>query len=340
MTIILKRSLSQEKQVTYIYTPMMNQEILSDVQGGVGVIVLNRPLALNALSFGMIAEIGRLLDVWEGEDGIEAVEFRGSGEKAFCAGGDVRAAREMGLRYQAGEISLREAAAYFKAEYRLNHRIRYYPKPTRARMDGIVMGGGYGIAGHCNWRIASDKTVFAMPETKIGFFPDVGGMYYLSRLKGHVGRYLAVTGNALNGADMKVLGLAEELEGGERQPLLSGHEEVIARCFAHSSVEAIMEALEAEEGAFAASVLSDMEARSPRAMAVALAYCERAKDMAFKDVIETDYKLAQAFIRDGEMFEGIRAVLVDKDHAPRWRPLGQAVGDVEAYFAPQEDALF
>lgn len=277
---------------------------------------------------------------------LRRLSFAGAGRRLFVPVGDVKAAREQGLRYQAGEISLGAAAAYFKAEYRLNDRIRYYPKPTRAVMDGIVMGGGFGIAGHCNWRIASDRTVFAMPEVKIGFFPDVGVMYYLSRLKGNVGRYLAVTGNAVNGADMKALGLAEEFVG-TRDPLLCGHEEIIERCFAHDSVEAIVAALEAEEaegGDFAASVVQDMRARSPRSMAVALDYAGRAKDMAFKDVIAMDYALAQAFIRDGEMFEGIRALLVDRDYAPCWKslgkPLAEALGDVEAYFAPQEDALF
>ncbi len=182
-------------------------DILSDVQHGVGLITLNRPRALNALSLGMVRELTALLLQWRDDDAVQAVAIRGSNKEgvfgAFCAGGDIRFFHQAAL---SGDPALED---FFTEEYALNHLIHHYPKPYLAFMDGIVMGGGMGISQGASLRIVTERTKMAMPETNIGLFPDVGGGYFLSRCPGHVGEFLALTGHVIHGADAVNVGLAD-----------------------------------------------------------------------------------------------------------------------------------
>src|ERR1700761_9240948 len=186
------------------------------VSGSVGLITLNRPKALNALNQEMCLAVDAALKAWAKDDAITAVAIRGAGDKAFCAGGDVRLAREDGIAWKKGQSDGRIVREFFRDEYRMDRRIATFPKPYIALIDGITMGGGVGISVHGRYRLATPRTLLAMPETQIGLFPDVGTSYVLSRLPGGVGTWLALTGARLNAADCKLLGLATHVVDHER----------------------------------------------------------------------------------------------------------------------------
>lgn len=340
------------------------EEVLTEIRGSLGHVILNRPAALNALSLEMIRQICGTLRQWEKDPAIRTVLFTGAGERAFCAGGDVKMFHRTGMEYRRGRISHAVSAVYFAEEYSLDRQIFHYKKPTVSFMDGIVMGGGYGIGGNCAHRIVTEKTVFAMPETGIGFFPDVGSIYHLLRAPGNLGKYLALTGAQVNATDTLAAGLAEyyalstskdELiaalaAGGDVKEIItrfqSGkpeegifhkHAERIARWFSYGELKKILSSMAEDTAPFALETLALIESRSPTSVMVTAEHLRRSKGKSFDDVIANDFILTQRFLEREDFYEGIRAAVIDKDRKPRWNPSGlEDVGPdaIEAHFAP------
>jgi enoyl-CoA hydratase len=345
-------------------------EVLFARSGALATITLNRPKALNALNLSMIEKIDPELAAWESDDAVAAVLIKGTGEKAFCAGGDVRAVWEAGR--SGGDLTKR----FFWEEYSLNRRIHMFPKPYVALLDGVTMGGGVGLSIHGSHRVATERLMFAMPETGIGLFPDVGGTWFLNECPGETGLFLALTGTRIGAADAAALNLAthvvasdklEALEaalagadlsgdatgaidavladfaGHAGEPVLAPHRAVIDRCFAYDRLEDIFAALESDGSDFAADTLATLKKKSPMSMKVTLAQLRRGKGMDFDASMTMEYRLSQGCMRPGsDFYEGIRAVLVDKDHSPNWRhatPEEVSDEEVEGFFAPVEREL-
>ncbi len=342
-----------------------DQEILFERRAALGVITLNRPKALNALTLEMLREMGPRLKDWAGDPEIKAVVIRGSGDKAFCAGGDIRrVAEDLG---RGGSLP-RE---FFRDEYRVNRMIHRFPKPYVALADGVTMGGGVGVSVHGSHRVATERTLIAMPETAIGFFPDVGGTFVLSRLPGELGTFLALTGYRLRAADGLYSGLATHyVESGRLsaletrlaeadwsgaapeevvdeairgladdpgRPPIAQEREAIDRCFAGDGMDLIVAALEAEGTEWASSQLDILGKRAPLSLKVTLEAIRRAARMDFDDCMRMEYRLSQRFMAGSDFAEGVRAVLIDKDQAPRWQPssLDEVTDEMLAgYFAP------
>ena len=283
----------------------------------------------------------------------------GAGDRAFCAGGDVRALWEAG---PTGRLT-RE---FYWNEYRMNRRIFRYPKPYVALMDGITMGGGVGVSAPGRLRVATEKTLFAMPETGIGLFPDVGASYYLSHLAGQVGIYLGLTGARIKAADLLYSGLATHFIPSALMPAvivaleredpadvlrrfaarpdgeapLAAQRGAIDRCFAGDTVEAILAALEREGGAWATETRQTLAQKAPLSLRVTLRELREAATLDFEDCMRMEYRLVRRFMHDHDFFDGVRAVLVDKDNKPAWRPsslAGATAAMVDAYFAPFTD---
>lgn len=346
-------------------------DVLTAVEGSIGHIRLNRPEALHALNHAMCTAMLEALDHWRDDPSVEAVVIDHAPSpdgdpklsRGFCAGGDIRAIADSG----AGDGAA--ARAFFHEEYRLNHRLFTYAKPTIAFMDGVTMGGGAGLALPCDHRIATENTKFAMPEAAIGLFPDVGGGWYLSRLPGRIGRYLALTGARLGGGECVALGLAthfipagklDEVKvaiGGNAHALadaLSGasvdsgpaamleHREEIDRLFAAATLEEVLAALEADDGDFARETLTTLRTKSPQAMKVSLKVLRDGATMpTFEDEMRQEYAVACRVVQRPDIVEGVRAVIVDKDHAPRWDPpTPDGVTDhmIDRIFAPLDAA--
>lgn len=341
-----------------------SDEIAFHRRGSLVEVEMTRPKALNALTLGMIEVLDPALRGWRDDPQVQAVAIRGTGEKAFCAGGDVRAVWEAGR--QGGDLT----RTFFWEEYSLNRLIHAYPKPYVAMIDGITMGGGVGLSVHGSHRIAGDRTMVAMPETAIGFFPDVGATWVLSRLEGEIGMYMALTGARLKAADALYAGFATHYVGGDRseevldalaaadwsgdakatvdrvladfvgdpgEAPLKANREAIDRCFGQDSVEDIVRALEREGTDWAQETLETLHSRSPTSMKLGFAALRRGKTMDFDACMTMEYRLSQACMAGHDFFEGIRAVLVDKDHAPKWQPATLAeVNDqtIEQAFAP------
>ncbi|MBG7615799.1 enoyl-CoA hydratase/isomerase family protein [Brevundimonas sp. BAL450] len=334
-------------------------EILTRVENGLAVITLNRPKAIHALNKGMCeAMIAALLD-WRDDPAVKSVLIDHAGERGFCAGGDIRMIAESG----AGDAS--EAKAFFHAEYRLNHLLFDYPRPVTALVDGIVMGGGVGISEPADVRIATERTTYAMPETGIGLFPDVGGGWFLPRLPGQTGVWLALTGARLKAADTVALGIhthfapSEQVEAlkaaliaGPADPKavadrfaadpgpspLSEHRNAIDRLFGHDTVEAIFAALEADGSEWALKQLSILKTKSPQSMKVSLRQIRTGAGLdSFADNMAMEYRLGGRIVRTHDFQEGVRAVIVDKDNAPKWSPAdlaGVTDAQLDALFAP------
>lgn len=312
-------------------------ELLVQVRGGVATVTLNRPARLNALSFGMLAGLREQLERWETDERVRTVVLRGAGEKAFCAGGDLRTfhdgvSRGTDLHHE-----------YFAVEYALDHRIHTYPKPLIAVMDGIVMGGGMGLAQGARLRIVTDRTRMAMPETAIGLFPDVGGSYFLSRVPGELGTYLGLVGPTIGAADAIYCGLADVHIGTPLGPSeLEALRPAIDRHFAHHSVAAIMGSLEAEDRpecrAWAAQTLASLHKRSPTMLVVTLEELRRGAKLPLADCFRMELGMVYTALEHGDFLEGVRATIVDKDSRPRWRPARLAevsAESVRAFFAPR-----
>ena len=313
-------------------------ELLAEVRSGAATVTLNRPAALNALSFGMLQGLAAWLDAWERDERVGLVVFRGAGEKAFCAGGDVRS-----LYQNAGKDpeGLRE---FFRVEYALDHRIHNYPKTIVSLMDGIVMGGGMGISQGTSVRIVGSRTRMAMPETAIGLFPDVGGSYFLSRVPGSLGMYLGLAGPTIRAADALYCGLADvsTFEIDDTQSELAPVREAIDRHFSLESVPAIVESLRKEKdarfAAWAAATLETLDRRSPTLLCVTHEQIRRGAQMKLADCFRMELNLIHACFEQGDMIEGIRALIIDKDNRPRWhraRLEDVTRADVDAFFAPR-----
>lgn len=337
----------------------MTDDVLIYVEGRVGRIRLNRPKALHALNTGMCAAMLEALHAWRSDTAIDAVLLDHAEGRGFCAGGDIRMIAESGTGDGAA------ARAFFRLEYQLNHALFTYAKPIVAFMDGVTMGGGVGIALPARYRIATENTKFAMPETGIGLFPDVGGGWYLSRLPGRAGEYLALTGHRLNGAECLALGLATDYLAAERlddakvaiiaQPgdaarVLNGFGSApddakisiylseIDRLFAGDTLEDIFAALEGDGGEWAAAQLTTLRGKSPQAMKVSLQLVRQGRHMpSFEDEMRQEYAVATRVVQRPDFAEGVRAVIVDKDNAPRWSPSTlEGVSDhvIDQIFAP------
>jgi enoyl-CoA hydratase len=337
----------------------VSDHLIVAVEGAVGRIRLNRPKALNALTTAMCVGVLDVLEAWRADPAIEALILDHAEGRGFCAGGDIRMLSESG----AGDGA--DARAFFATEYRMNHRLFTYAKPIVAFMDGVTMGGGVGIALPARFRVATENTKFAMPETGIGLFPDVGGGWYLSRLPGRIGQYLALTGHRLDGAECLALGLAthylpsdrledakarivadpqaiaavlDELAVAPSEPAILTHREAIDRLFAADRLDEVFAALAADPGEWAAATLATLRTKSPQAMAVSLKLLLDGATMpTFEDEMRQEYAVGTRVVQRADFIEGVRAVIVDKDHAPRWNPATpDGVSDhlIDRIFAP------
>ena len=295
-------------------------EIVAVVRAGIATVTLNRPSQLNALSFGMLKALAAWLDRWERDDRVRSVVLRGAGPRAFCAGGDIRHLH--GYARSGG----REHHEFFEVEYSLDYRVHTYPKAIVAVMDGIVMGGGMGLGQGARVRIVGDRTQMAMPETAIGLFPDVGGSYFLSRVPGRIGIYLGLAGPTLTAGDALYCGLADVYVGLLEAPR-SGIEALhpaIERHFAAHSVEEILASLAREDDPryreWAQQTLQSMSRFSPTMLAVTLEQLERGRNLSLADCFRMELNLIHGCFEQGDFIEGIRALIVEKDNRPRWRP--------------------
>jgi enoyl-CoA hydratase/carnithine racemase len=342
------------------------EEILLDQRGGLGVITLNRPKALNTLSLAMYRVFDPQLLLWGGDESVQALLVRGAGDRAFCAGGDVRAIYD--ARHQprgAGDYK----ADFFREEYCLIQRVHRFPKPYVALVDGITMGGGAGVSINGSHRVASERTLFAMPEVQIGLFPDVGASRFLNLCPGRIGRYLALSGTRIRAADALYCGFATHYVPHDRLAALTDalaaldwdprarHRQVdetiarfagdpgpaplkalqaeIDRCFSGGSVEAIVAALMRETADWAKAALAAIGRASPLSLKIAFHQLELGRGMSIEEALALEYRMTQHVMQGHDFFEGIRALLVDRDNAPRWQHGSLAeVGDqdVAAYF--------
>ena len=353
---------------------MSDAEILFEIKDGLGLMTLNRPKALNALSHGMILEMERVMPQWEKNPAVKAVVLRGSGDRAFCAGGDVAGLyREM--RDNPSGTVRRD---FFRDEYVVNRRIYRFAKPWISLIDGIDMGGGVGLSVHGSHSVASEKFLFAMPETSIGLFPDVGGGYFLSRLPGALGTFLALTSHRLKGADAQWAGIvdayvpsaamnelqaalgAADLSGPDANrkvdaviarfaadpgmPTLPAMMPDIDRCFSAETLQEIVDKLRKHPGDWAQKQLAALMKLSPISMAITLEQLKRCANRSFEDSMTIEYRMSQNCMRpDHDFFEGVRALLIDKDQKPRWNPPtieGVTQAMIEAHFKPVSNDLF
>lgn len=340
----------------------MTDEVLTFREGSVGRIRLNRPKAIHALNTAMCRAMSAALGEWRDDPAVEAVLIDHAEGRGFCAGGDIRMIAESGATDGAA------AREFFFEEYRLNHRLFTYAKPTIAFMDGITMGGGVGISLPCTYRVATENTRFAMPETGIGLFPDVGGGWYLSRLPGRMGQFLALTGYRLDGAGCRALDLGthylpsgalkeakRRIAAGPRaieatlddiwveppEPRILAYRAEIDRLFASDTLEDIFFALEADPGDWAAEQLAILKTKSPQTMKVSLRLLQEGAYMpTFADEMRQEYAVGAQVVQRHDFLEGVRAVIVDKDNAPKWNPATpEGVTDhvLDQIFAPLPD---
>ena len=314
-------------------------ELLAVLRAGVATVTLNRPQALNALTLGMIDGLAAWLATWRDDARIETIVLRGAGAKAVCAGGDVRAL------YESIRAGSHMPGEFFAREYALDYAIHTYPKPIVAWMDGIVMGGGMGLTQGARLRIVGERTRMAMPETAIGLFPDVGGSYFLSRTPGRLGEYLGLVGPTIGAADAVYAGLADvDVSPAPAEPDLARLQPAIDAHFGAPSVEAIVASLQREDRAefreWAAKSAEALARRSPTLLKVTLQQLARARTMKLADIFRMELDMIHACMAHGDLLEGIRAVIVDKDNKPRWTPDSLAAVDptrVNAFFEPRWD---
>lgn len=310
--------------------------LLVDGDGVLGRILLNRPRALNALTTDMVRSLSAQLEAWADDEAVSAVTIEGAGDRGLCAGGDVRAVREAALEGGADPLE------FWQEEYALDAAIAAYPKLVVAAMDGIVLGGGVGISAYAGLRLVTERSTIAMPETGIGFFPDVGALHLLSRAPGELGTYMALTGESVTGADAIAVGLADaqvpaadvpgliaRLARGDRLDAsvgdaappsrLAAHRGWIDACFVGDDAAAIIERLRARPEREAGEAADLLEHRSPLSVAVTLEALRRAAHLSLDEVLTQDLALGAGFLDGSDFAEGVRAQLVDKDRRPRWQ---------------------
>jgi enoyl-CoA hydratase len=341
-------------------------EILFDHRGAAGIVTLNRPKALNAVTHAMVLALRTQLDDWASDPAVTRVVITAAGERAFSAGGDIRALYDLGKAGRHGE-----ALRFWRNEYPLNAAIKNYRKPYVALIDGIAMGGGIGISVHGSHRVAGDKFQFAMPEVGIGFFPDVGATWFLPRMAGELGTYCALTGERLTSSDGCAAGIATHRVRSARfgallegligtvpvDAVLSAFSEsagegpimakraAIDRLFKGDRVEDILAALDRETGAdgeWAQNTAATMRTKSPLSLKLALAQVRRGKTFDFATCMRAELRIVSRVIHGHDFYEGVRAVIVDKDNKPRWQPAtlsDVSDAEVERHFAPIEQEL-
>jgi len=341
-------------------------DILLERIGAMGLVTLNRPQAMNALTHDMALMLEERLLHWRDDGAVAAVAIAGAGERAFCAGGDVRALWEAAQADPAGLGS--RNFQFYEDEYRLNALIHDYPKPYVALMDGVAMGGGVGVSIHGRRRVAGDRTLFAMPETGIGLFPDVGATWFLPRMPGRTGMWLGLTGARLRAADCVAAGVCDgyvpsdrhgallaalgaldmggdadaaieavlrrfcaEPEGGD----LPGRWREIDRLFAGDGVSAILAALDGDGGEWAAAQAASIRSKSPTSLELTFRQLRRGAALSFAECMALERRLARFCMTHPDFYEGVRALIVDKDGAPAWRP-----ATIEAVDGAALDGLF
>ncbi|THD56152.1 enoyl-CoA hydratase/isomerase family protein [Phenylobacterium sp.] len=338
---------------------MSEPEVITRIEGSVGRITLNRPQALHALTTNMCRLMTESLVTWIDDPKVRLVLIDHAGDRGFCAGGDIR------MLAESGAADGKLAREFFFIEYRLNALLHDYPKTLVAIMDGVTMGGGVGVSRPCRFRVATERTTFAMPETGIGLFPDVGGGWYLSRMSDHIGLWLALTGARIKAADCELTCIATdyvesaqipslkaailadpdaietvltEFEGDAGRPPLAAHIDEIAHLFAGDSVEAIVAALNAADTDWARDQLAILATKSPQTMKVAFHQLKLGGAMTrFADNMAMEYRIGARVVQRHDFLEGVRAVILDKDNAPRWEPPTlEAVSEalIEGIFAP------
>jgi enoyl-CoA hydratase len=348
---------------------LLDREVESAVEGRLGIITLHRPKALNALNLAMVEQLDAILSAWERDPDVEAVLIRSAVERAFCAGGDVRS---IGILPDADE---REALAraFFGTEYRVNHRINRFPKPFIALINGIAMGGGLGLSIHGSHRIVSETVRMAMPETVLGLFPDVGGTWFLHRCPGAVGRYLALIGPQVGAADALAAGLATHhvpmasfaaltadltaaptIDEAVVEAVIARHAatpeggtlaarlDTIDRLFGADDLETLVETVRAAttEADWIADAAAVLDRASPTSLKATWRRMTEGAGQSIERVLRDDFRMAVRIVRGHDFVEGVRAILVDKDHAPRWDPAHIADVDdarIDALLAPLDD---
>jgi enoyl-CoA hydratase len=313
--------------------------VLAQRDGRIGRIVLNRPKALNALDIGMIRACTAALHDWQDDPHVHAVVIEGAGNRAFCAGGDIRAIRQFHLEKRPDLVE-----AFFSEEYALNYLIARYAKPYIALVDGICMGGGIGVSVHGAYRVATENAVFAMPETDIGFLPDIGATYFLPRLPGRLGFYLALTGARMAGADAVHAGFATQFTPREQLPALSrelaadgpavlaryavplprfslaAHRATIDDAFGGSSMAAILHTLENASDEFSGDTASTLRSRSPSSLVWSLRLLQAGAERTLRECLDAELRATRTVTPHHEFIEGVRAQVVEKDRQPQWQP--------------------
>jgi enoyl-CoA hydratase len=337
----------------------MTTDVLTFIDGRAGRIRLNRAKAIHALNTPMCEAILKALAAWEHDPAVELIMIDHAEGRGFCAGGDIRMLAESGAKDGV------EARQFFHTEYRMNHRLFTYPKPIVAFMDGITMGGGVGISQPARYRVATENTRLAMPETGIGLFPDVGGGWYLSRLPGRVGQYLALTGYRCDGAECLALGLASDylpsaameeakaklaadpaaveailasLAVAPPEAKILSHQADIDRLFASDRLEDVLAALAADTSDWSQATLATLATKSPQTKKVSLRLlAEGAQMLDFAAEMAQEYAVGYRVVTRHDFIEGVRAVIIDKDNAPKWNPAtAEGVTDalIDEIFAP------
>ena len=339
----------------------MSEDILFEIRGTAGFVTLNRPKALNALTEEMVRALAKQLTAWAGDPSVAHVVITGAGDKAFCAGGDIRKIYDARLAGQMDGLN-----SFFRDEYLLNAQIKSYPKPYVALINGIVMGGGVGVSVHGSHRVGTEKTLFSMPETGIGFFPDVGGTYFLPRMPKKTGVYCAMSAGRLKQGDALATGVlthavseagladleraletADDIDAAlepwlvevEDGPVMA-NADIIEQAFSDDSAEEVLARLDTSDQDFASKTAATIRQKSPTSVLIAFEQMKRGAELSFNECMSLEYRIVTRILQGKDFFEGVRAVLVDKDQSPKWSPssLGQVdSADLASYFQSPPD---
>tara|TARA_A100000171_G_C2139501_1_gene153590 strand:- start:1757 stop:2860 length:1104 start_codon:yes stop_codon:yes gene_type:complete len=338
------KSLQDSVLMSEIIEEEGNNLVLSSVSNSIGHITLNRPSALNALNLPMMQRLLDLITTWQNFEGISCILIKGNSPRAFCSGGDLRSVYEA---YQSGNIAFLERL--FRTEYTYNAHLKAFTKPHVALIHGIVMGGGVGASLHGSHRVMTNSTIFAMPETGIGYFPDIGGTYFLTRCAPEIGLYIGLTGARLSGSDALYAGFATHycdesdfntlenhlevsaplshqevdslLQDFKKTPppsTLQNNQELLKRCFLKPTLEGVFEALSKETDSFAKETLTMLTSRSPLSLQITFHQLTTGQNLSFNDVMKREFIMSQNLLKKSDFIEGIRAAVIDKDRSPRW----------------------